>query len=617
MGDPGGLSTEGKKFRIVSIGLVISLVVLLYLGQLFFMQVVNTGKFTQDATTFSQRSVPVPAKRGEIFDRNHTNPLVLNVDSFQVNLNPAEVPPGDIPGVLARLGVLLKMSFSELERKVPPSLYTSFQSIELKKAVDYSTITRIAEKLSEFPGVTWDSNPIRNYVDLGSLAHVVGYVGNITQEELQVLYNQGYGLRSVVGKSGIEKRFDLMLRGKEGTRFRTVDVNGRNVGSTAKDEIIPESGKDIILTIDRRIQRLAEKALGERMGSVVVLQPATGEVLAMVSYPYYDPNKFYTDEANKEYARLQTDATFPFLNRTIQSTYPPGSTFKIVMTTAILGDKVLDPNRTFLCTGTIEVGDRIFKCNKLTGHGIVNLARGLAQSCNIYYYEAGLEYLGIDRIDDYSKRFGLGQITGIDLPGEVAGLVPTPKWKERTLNYPWLGGDTVNISIGQGYLQVTPMQMANVVAMVSNSGTVYRPHLVKAIIDPVSNTIEESKPEILYESNIAPEVWTQVQDDMRGVITEGTAAVVITTKAVKVAGKTGTAEDGSKGSSNHSWFVAYAPWDDPDPMKRIVVAVQVEKSNEWEWWAPKAADLIFHGIFAQETYEEVLQDLKPWYARMP
>lgn len=617
MGDSGGLSTEGKKIRIVSIGVVVSFIVLLYLGQLFFMQVVNTGKFTQDATTFSQRSVPVPAKRGEIFDRSHTSPLVLNVDSFQVNLNPAEVPSGEIPTVLAKLGVLLKMSFAELERKVPPSLYNSFQSIELKKAVDYVTVTQIAEKLSEYPGVTWDSNPIRSYVDLGSLAHVVGYVGNITQEELQVLYNQGYGLRSVVGKSGIEKRFDLMLRGKEGTRFRTVDVNGRNVGSTAKDEIIPESGKDIVLTIDRDIQRLAEKALGERMGSVVVLQPATGEVLAMVSYPYYDPNKFYTDEANKEYARLQTDPTFPFLNRTIQSTYPPGSTFKIIMTTAILGDKVLDPNRTFLCTGTIEVGDRIFKCNKLTGHGIVNLARGLAQSCNIYYYEAGLEYLGIDRIDDYSKRFGLGQITGIDLPGEIAGLVPTPKWKERTLNYPWLGGDTVNTSIGQGYLQVSPMQMANVVAMVSNAGKVYRPHLVKAVVDPVTNTVEESKPEILYESNIAPEVWTQVQDDMRGVITEGTAAVVITTKAVKVAGKTGTAEDGSKGSSNHSWFVAYAPWDDPDPMNRIVVAVQVEKSNEWEWWAPKAADLIFHGIFTKETYEEVLQDLKPWYARQP
>lgn len=617
MADSGQVSSEGKKLRIITIGALIGFIAFLYLVQLFVMQVVNTGKFSQDATSFSQRSVAVPAKRGEIFDRSHTAPLVLNVDSFQVNFNPAEVPNGDIPQVLAKLAVILRMPFTELERRVPPYLYASFQTIELKKAVDYSTVTRIAENLSLYPGVSWDSSPIRSYVDLESLSHVVGYVGNITQDELQVLYNQGYGLRSVVGKSGIEKRFDLTLRGKEGARFRTVDVNGRNVDSTAKDEIIPESGKDIVLTIDRDIQRLAERALGSRMGSVVVLRPATGEVLAMVSYPYYDPNKFYTDEANREYARLQIDPAFPFLNRTIQSTYPPGSTFKVIMTTAILGDKVLDPNRTFLCTGTVEVGDRVFKCNKLTGHGVVNLAAALAQSCNIYYYSAGLEYLGIDRIDDYSMRFGLGQITGIDLPGEISGLVPTPKWKERTLNYPWLGGDTVNTSIGQGYLQVSPMQMANVVAMVSNAGKVFRPHLVKAIIDPATGRVEESQPEILSESTIAPEVWAQVQDDMRGVISEGTAAVVITTKAVKVAGKTGTAEDGSKGSSNHSWFVAYAPWDDPDPMNRVVVAVQVEKTNEWEWWAPKAADLIFHGIFTQETYEEVLQDLKPWYVRAP
>jgi len=602
---------------LIVVGVLIGSVVLIYLVQLFTMQVVNTGKFTQDATAFSQRSVPIPAKRGEIFDRNQDQPLVLNVDSFQVNFNPAEVATGLIPKVLAKLGVLLRMPFSDLDKKVPSSLYSSFQSIELKKAVDYATVTRIAENLDDYPGVSWDSNPIRNYVNLGSLSHVVGYVGNITQDELQVLYNQGYGLRSVVGKSGIEKRFDLTLRGREGTKFRTVDVNGRNVGSASKDEIIPESGKDIVLTIDRRIQTLAEKALGNRMGSVVVLQPATGEVLAMVSYPYYDPNKFYTDEASREFTRLQTDPTFPFVNRSIQSVYPPGSTFKIIMTTAILGDKVLDPNRTILCTGTVEVGDRVFKCNKLTGHGAMNLASGLAQSCNIYFYTAGLQYLGVDRIDDYASRFGLGQTTGVDLPGEVAGLVPTPKWKERTLNYPWLGGDTVNLSIGQSYLLVSPIQMADAVAMASNAGKVYRPHLVKAIIDPATGTVEETKPEVVYESTIAPEVWSQVQDDMRGVITNGTAAVVILTKAVKIAGKTGTAEDGSKGSSNHSWFVAYAPWDDPDPTKRVVVAVQVEKTNPWEWWAPKAADMIFQGIFAHQTYEEVVQTMKPWYVVNP
>jgi len=617
VGDPRQAFSEGKKIRLVTVGVLIAFVVVVFLVQLFLMQVVNNGKFSQDATAFSQRSVPVPAKRGEIFDRYHEKPLVLNVDSFQVNFNPAEVPLGSIPTVLSKLGVLLRIPFTELDKKVPPTMYGSFQTIELKKAVDYATVTRIAEDLDEFPGVSWDSNPIRNYLDLGSLSHVVGYVGNITQDELQVLYNQGYGLRSVVGKSGIEKRFDLTLRGREGTKFRTVDVNGRNVGSTAKDEIIPESGKDIVLTIDKGIQTLAEKALGKRMGSVVVLQPATGEVLAMVSYPYYDPNKFYTDEANQEFTRLQTDPAFPFVNRSIQSVYPPGSTFKIIMTTAILGDKVLDPNRTFLCTGTVEVGDRVFKCNKLTGHGAMNLASGLAQSCNIYFYTAGLQYLGVDRIDDYASRFGLGQTSGVDLPGEVTGLVPTPKWKERTLNYPWLGGDTVNLSIGQSYLLVSPIQMADAVAMASNAGKVYRPHLVKAVVDPATGAVEETKPEVLYESTIAPEVWAQVQDDMRGVITQGTAAVVITTKAVKVAGKTGTAEDGSKGSSNHSWFVAYAPWDDPDPLKRIVVAVQVEKTNPWEWWAPKAADMIFQGIFAHQTYEEVVQTLKPWYLVNP
>jgi penicillin-binding protein 2 len=613
MGDRNLISPENKTPRLIGIGVVLSAIILLYLMQLFSMQIINNVRFTQDATQISQKSVSITAKRGEIFDRFHEVPLVQNVDSFQVNFNPAEASASEIPRILSRLSVLLRIPFSLLDQKVPERLYTSFQSIELRHGIDYATVSQIAEHRDDFQGVTWESNPIRNYVNIGTLAHVIGYVGSINQEELQVLYNQGYGMRSLIGKSGIEKNFDLVLRGKDGTRFRTVDVNGRNVSSNSTDKIIPESGKDLVLTIDRRIQILAEKALGPRNGSVVVLRPATGEVLAMVSYPYFDPNKFYTEEASQEFTRLQTDPTFPLINRSIQSAYPPGSTFKIIMTTAILGDKVIDPARTVVCTGSIEVGDRVFKCNKLTGHGVVNLAKGLAQSCNIYFYKAGLENLGIERIDDYSKKFGLGQLSGIDVPGEISGLVPTPKWKEKNLNYPWLGGDTVNISIGQGYLQVTPMQMANTVAMISNMGRVYRPHLVKSVFDPLTKKVEETQPEIIYENPLTPEVWTAVQNNMRGVITEGTAAVVITTKAVKVAGKTGTAEDGGKGSSNHSWFVAYAPWDDPNPENRIVLAVQVEKTNEWEWWAPKAADMIFQGIFGNQTYEEAVQTLKPWY----
>jgi len=604
---------ENQKPRLIGLGIFLGVIFLMYLTQLFFMQVVNNGKFRQDATSFSQRSIPIPAKRGEIFDRDHQEALVRNVDSFQINLRPADVPLGKMDKLLANLALILKVPFETLSNLVPLKLYGSYQTVELKKSVDYSTVSQIAEDLDRFPGVSWDSNPIRSYNNLGSLAHVVGYVGNITQDELQVLYNQGYGIRSVVGKNGIEKRYDDVLRGREGTRFRTVDVNGRNVGGESRDEILPVSGQDIVLTIDRKIQTLAEKSLGNRIGSVIVLRPASGEILAMVSYPYYDPNLFYSDTGNQEYAKLQADPTFPFLNRTLQSSYPPGSIFKIIMTTAILGDKVLDPDRTILCTGSAKFGDRVFRCWLASGHGPVDLADALAQSCDVYFYTVGLNYLGIDRIDDYSKRFGLGQSSGIDLPGEVSGLIPTPKWKERNLNYPWLGGDTVNASIGQGYVSVTPLQMADAVAMVANAGTIYRPHLVKATINPSTGKVDEVKPEILYESTIPPEVWKTVQDNMRGVIVKGTAAVVITTKAVKVAGKTGTAEDGAKGSSNHSWFVAYAPWDDPNPANRIVVVVQIEKVNEWDWWAPKAADLIFQGIFAHQTYEEVVKTLHPWY----
>src|SRR6266403_5521594 len=250
MAEYPGASQDKKTPRIIAIGVILSGIILLYLGQLFTMQIINNVRFAQDATQISQKSVPIPAKRGEIFDRNHNTPLVQNIDSFQINFNPAEATSDAIPHVLSRLSQLLKVPFDQLDQKVPSNLYKSFQTIELKKGVDYQTVARIAEHKEDFLGVSWESNPIRNYLNIGSLAHVIGYVGNINQEELQVLYNQGYGMRSVVGKSGIEKNFDLVLRGKEGTRFRTVDVNGRNVDSTSQDQIIPESGKDIVLTID-------------------------------------------------------------------------------------------------------------------------------------------------------------------------------------------------------------------------------------------------------------------------------------------------------------------------------------------------------------------------------
>jgi penicillin-binding protein 2 len=333
----------------------------------------------------------------------------------------------------------------------------------------------------------------------------------------------------------------------------------------------------------------------------------------MVSYPWYDPNDFYTDEGGNEFTRLSLDANFPFLNRAIQSSYPPASTFKVLLTTAVVEEETFPQEQEVICEGSIFFGDRVFLCHKKTGHGALSLMQGLAQSCDVYFYTIGTEALGIDVIADYSRRFGFGQISGIDLPGEVQGLVPSPQWKESVYNAPWLGGDTVNISIGQGYLTTSPIQIANMIAMIVNEGTIYKPHLVKEIRDPISGKIlEQIEPTVLRSSSIRESTFETVQQAMRGVITDGTAKVVITTDAVEVAGKTGTAEVGYA-DRWHSWFAAYAPYNAENPEDQVVVVTMVEAANEWEWWAPKAANIIFQGIFADQTFDEAVEDLNLWY----
>jgi penicillin-binding protein 2 len=416
----------------------------------------------------------------------------------------------------------------------------------------------------------------------------------------------------VLGKSGVEKQYDLLLRGKDGTRFRMVDVREKYLKGKPEEDIPPQPGRNLVLTIDRRIQLLCEKALGERIGSVVVLKPSTGEVLAMVSYPYYDANLFFTEKGSQEFVRLSLDPTFPFINRAIQSSYPPASTFKVIMSTALVEEEVFPITRTVTCTGEIFYGDRIFHCHSKVGHGPMDLLSGLAESCDVYYYTIGDE-LGVERIVYYCREFGLGQLSGIDLPGETFGFLPTPEWKQRTQAMIWLGGDTLNMSIGQGYLLVTPIQMANMIAMVVNEGKVYRPHVLKEVRDPHSgDLIQRTEPEVLLVSPIRKGSFQIVQKAMRGVITEGTAEVVLTTEAVEVAGKTGTGQAGFE-DRWHSWFAAYAPYQTDDPDERVVVAVMVEAENEWEWWAPKAANVIFQGIFAGQTYEEAVETIRPWW----
>lgn len=585
------------------------LTILIYGYVIFSLQIIHGDAYQKKATQLSRRGLPITAQRGEVFDRTFDEPLVINVPSFAISIIPAEMDKKNIQQVFSRLSKLLSIPLEEITQRIPPHMYYLYQPVEIKTGVHFETIAYIAEHIEDFKGVTWSKKPIRRYIESKSISHIVGYVGDITREELQVLYNQGYKTGDIIGKSGIEKQYDNLLRGKDGMHYRTVDVHGRSVKEVT-EEIPPVTGNTLVLTIDMNIQKVAEEALGERMGSVVVLKPSTGEIIAMVSYPWYDPNIFSFAKDNAKYNKLSMDSRYPFLNRAVQSSYAPASAFKVIMTTAVLAENAFDPAKKITCDGHMFLGGLEFSCHKKTGHGPLNLYEGLAESCDIYFWQIGLHHLGVDVITDYSRVFGLGTLTKVDLPGETNGLVPTPQYKEARYNVPWVGGDTLNISIGQGDLLVTPLQMANMIAMVVNEGKIYKPHVLKEIRDPVSGDIIDTvKPEVLHSSSVESSIFRQVKDAMRLVITEGTAKVVITTDAVQIAGKTGTGEVGYEDKWS-SWFAAYAPYDTVENDDCYVVVVNVEPENDWEWWAPKAANIIFQAIFANQTYDEAIDTLR-------
>jgi penicillin-binding protein 2 len=581
-----------------------ALIIVIYTAYLFTLQVIRGDEYQIRATSTYRRIEVLPAQRGEIFDRNQNVPLVLNIDSFALTIVPAELPAASRDAVFARLAAVLEEPLEEIHRRIPPVYYRLYQPIEIASSVGQDIITRIAERLDEFPGVAWYSRPKRSYLESDSFSHLIGYVGPITRDELKILFNRGYKSGDILGKAGIERQYDSLLRGEDGRLFRTVDVRGRRIDSNQRDVEPPKQGLDIILTIDRNAQVLAEKALGERIGSMVVLKPASGEILAMVSYPAFSANNIIEKGGNNYFATLLADDRNPLINRAFQSSYPPASTFKTIMTTGIIEENAFPLDETVLCKGEIDYGDRVFRCwIRKPGHGRLDLAGALAQSCDVYFWEVGRDKFGIERIVAYSREFGYGQITGIDLPGEVAGFVPTPQWKERRFHEKWLGGDTLNISIGQGYLLTTPLQVANTMALLVNNGIIYKPHLLKEVRNSSNGAILTTVvPEILVSSSISRETFALSRDYHRGVLVEGTPRYVFSGNVVKIAGKTGTAEVGLP-DRWHAWFVSYGPYD-ADPEDMIVVATMVEAANPWEWWAVYATNIFYQGYFAGQTYEE-------------
>ena len=595
-----------SRLRLFSI--FVFFILIAYTYKLFSMQIIHGDQFKQKSQNISKRTTVIPAQRGEIFDREANTPMVLNIDSFAVDIVPGEVPRQEFDTVINRLSSILKIPVSQIEKKLPVSVRRDFRSIQIKSNVDYSTIVQVAESIDSLPGVSWHSKPVRNYVDTRSFSHIIGYVGDITTDELTRFYNKGYTSNSIIGKAGIEKQYDEILRGTDGVEYRTVDAKGRYIENTTV-VTPPKMGNNLVLTIDKRIQKLAEDALGPRIGAAVVLKPTTGEVLAMVSYPFFDQNIFGKEISSSLAKELFENPDKPLLNRAVDAAYPPASTFKVIMNTAILNEKAFPPETTVPCLGEIEYGNRVFRCHiRKPGHGKLALNEALAKSCDIYYWTVCRDYLGVEKIVDYAKRFGLGQSTEIDLPSQSDGFVPSPRWKERRFHEKWLNGDTMNMSIGQGFTLASPLQVANMACMVINNGVIYKPHLLKEIRDPSSGeVIKTVQPEILHKENIGKEVFEQVRQAMNLVTIQGEARYPMKNPMFRFAGKTGTAEVGLH-DRWHSWMVAYGPYDAP-PKDIIVVSVIVEAVNEWEWWAPYAANIILHGTLANQTYDETIEYL--------
>ncbi len=599
-----------RNLKIIVLLFILAVTFVVYSLILFHLQVIEGKVYREQSHKISSQVKTIPANRGEIFDRNASLPLVINTDSFAVDLTPAEIPENYYDTVTARLASYLGISKNDVDKKIPQRMRHSYTAIEIRVNVPFEVISNIAENITDLPGVSWRSKPMRNYVETGSISHVIGYVGDITKEEFNVMYNQGYKANSIVGKTGIEKQYDRYLQGVPGRESRTVDARGHIISDVPVIEP-PEPGKNLVLTIDSRIQTLAEQALGNRVGAAVVLKPSNGEIIAMVSYPFYDQNLFNSDDAASLYNELATNPHKPLLNRCVNAVYPPASTFKTIMTTAILAEKAIPPEKKVECPGRIVYGNQTFTCHiKYPGHGYLDLKNALAQSCDVYYWVVGRDNLGVDKIASYSKEFGFGESLDVDLPAQSSGFVPTSQWKERRYHERWKGGDTMNMSIGQGYTLVTPLHVADMLAMVCNEGKIYKPHLLKEIRDPATNeVIEEIKPQVLREMNIDSAIWKEVKRDLRYVITDGTAEYPMNNKRFKLAGKTGTAEvNGVEANHWHSWMAAYGPYDAPVEDQYIVVVI-VEAINTWEWWAPYCTNIIFQGIFANQTYDEAIDTL--------
>jgi len=464
----------------------------------------------------------------------------------------------------------------------------------------------VQEHSIDLPGVLTEVRPLRSYPYDKMAAHLFGYLGEITQHELQSAEFSGeYRSGDFVGKRGLEKLFEKYLRGVEGERRVEVDVKGRELRILKTQE--PKPGNKVYLTLQRDLQRAAESALGEEAGAAVAIDVKTGEVLAMVSRPSFNPAIFARGISGKEWIALLQDPRHPLQDKTIQGQYPPGSTFKIVTALAALKAGVATPSTTVDCQGFLPLGNRDFRCWKKWGHGRTDLKKALKESCDVWFYKVSLD-LGIDRIAEMARSLGLGSSLGFPLEGEKPGLIPDRQWKRRRYGVSWYDGETVIASIGQGYVLATPLQLAVMMASVANGGTVLRPQVVSRIEDLDGNILEQMTPDVINEAKLSPEDLKAVRRGIDAVVNEaGGTAWSSRLEGIKIAGKTGTSqvvklkdkddktakEEVAYRFRDHALFVGYAPADDP----QIALAVVVEHGGGGSHAAAPVAKQIFASYF--------------------
>jgi len=574
--------------RLLISAIITIILLAVIITRLIFLQVLDHEHYTTLSEKNRLNILPIAPIRGLIYDRNGVL-LAQNLPSFTLQIVPEHTK--DLEETLKETRKLIAISDDEIKQfKSLLRKKRRFEGIPLRFRLNDIERAKIAVNQDRLPGVEIAAHLARDYPQGQLASHAIGYVGRINEQELRKLNAARYSATRYIGKVGVERSYEDFLHGEVGSIRVETNSQGRVMNS--ETELDPEPGKDLYMTLDIKVQAIAEKALGDNNGAVVAIDPRTGEVIAFVSMPTFNPNIFVNGVDTKTYRKLSTSTDRPLFNRALQGQYPPGSTLKPFIALAGLEANLIGKDEALKCPGyyTLKNDDRKYRDWKKQGHGVTDLTKALVESCDVYFYDLALA-LKIDRMESYLARFGVGQRTGIDIRGEATGLLPSKTWKQKTHRLPWFPGETLITGIGQGFTLTTPLQLANITAILGSNGNRYQPHIIHAIGEPGVEEVTLQKPRLIgvVEKNKADN-WAIVINAMKKVVhgLRGTARRISHDLDYKIAGKTGTAqvfglkedeeydeETIAKKLRDHALFISFAPADEP----RIAVAVIVENGG--------------------------------------